>query len=169
MGTKLAPAYANIFMGKLEQTILSSAPFKPSYYKHYIDDILILRPHPIEELNKFIDALNSYHPLIYIWTKLGKNYFLDVNIYKGPNFYYTKQLDVKTHIKPTNRQTFLHAHSYHPPGAGKGVAIGEMKRYLCTNSRAESFLALKRNSGTTFAKEDTPIPSSINIMAMFSS
>ena len=64
MGTKLAPAYANIFMGKLEQTILSSAPFKPSYYKRYIDDILILWPHPIEELNKFIDALNSYHPLI---------------------------------------------------------------------------------------------------------
>lgn len=29
MGTKLAPAYANIFMGKLEQTILSSAPSNP--------------------------------------------------------------------------------------------------------------------------------------------
>ena len=42
MGTKLAPAYANIFMGKLEHTILSSAPLKPSYYRRYIDDVLIL-------------------------------------------------------------------------------------------------------------------------------
>ena len=32
MGTKLAPAYANIFMGKLEESVLSSAPLKPSYY-----------------------------------------------------------------------------------------------------------------------------------------
>ena len=37
MGTKLAPAYANIFMGKLEQTILSHAPYKPLFYKRYID------------------------------------------------------------------------------------------------------------------------------------
>ena len=47
MDTKLAPAYANIFMGKLEQTILEFAALKPSYYKHYIDDILILWPHPL--------------------------------------------------------------------------------------------------------------------------
>ena len=39
MGTKLAPAYANIFMGKLEHNILSHAPLKPSLYKRYIDDI----------------------------------------------------------------------------------------------------------------------------------
>ena len=47
MGTKLAPAYVNIFMGKLEQTILSHAPYKPlstnailttySYYGHTLN------------------------------------------------------------------------------------------------------------------------------------
>ena len=50
MGTKLAPAYANIFMGKLEQAILSHAPYKPLFYKRYIDDILILWPHSELEL-----------------------------------------------------------------------------------------------------------------------
>jgi len=39
MGTKLVPAYANIFMGKLEHTILSHASLKPSFYKRYIDNI----------------------------------------------------------------------------------------------------------------------------------
>ena len=64
MGTKLAPAYANIFMDRLEQTILSSATLKPSYYKRYIDDIFMLWPHSITDLMNFITALNNYHPLI---------------------------------------------------------------------------------------------------------
>ena len=145
MGTKLAPAYANIFMGKLEQTILSSAPLKPSYYKRYIDDILILWPHSIIELNKFITSLNNYHPSIKFTSEVNpiKITFLDVNIYKGPNFELTKKLDVETYIKPTNRQAYVHANSHHPPGTSKGVAIGEMKRFLRTNSRAESFYTLK--------------------------
>ena len=63
MGTRLAPAYANIFMSKLEETILSTTPLKPIYYKRFIDDIFILWPHPIADLNKFIFALNNYHPL----------------------------------------------------------------------------------------------------------
>jgi hypothetical protein len=29
MGTKMAPSYANIFMGKLEKLIIKSAPYKP--------------------------------------------------------------------------------------------------------------------------------------------
>jgi len=97
MGTKLAPAYANIFMGKLEQTILSSPPLKPSYYKRYIDDILILWPHSETELNKFISSLNTFHPSIKFTTEFNnqKITFLDVNIYKGPNFLYTKNLTPK--------------------------------------------------------------------------
>ena len=60
-----------------------------------------------------------------------------MNIFKGSNFLCTKRLDIEIHIKkPTNRQAYVHTHSYHPPGTSKGVAIGEMIR---TNSRVESF------------------------------
>ena len=31
MGTKMAPSYANIFMGKLEKLIIQSAPHKPLF------------------------------------------------------------------------------------------------------------------------------------------
>ena len=61
MGTKLAPAYANIFMGKLEHSILSRATLKPLFYKCYIDDILILWPHSKSELDKFLLDMNSFH------------------------------------------------------------------------------------------------------------
>ena len=96
MGTKLALAYANIFMGKLEQTILSSAPLKPAYYKRYIDDILILWPHSIIELNKFITFLNNYHPSIKFTSEVNPTKTtLDVNIYKGPNCELTKKSMLK--------------------------------------------------------------------------
>ena len=42
MGSKLSPAYANIFMGRLEKDFLSQVAFKPLYYKRYIDDLIIL-------------------------------------------------------------------------------------------------------------------------------
>jgi len=38
-GARVAPCYANIFMGDLEKTMLESANIKPIYYKRFIDDI----------------------------------------------------------------------------------------------------------------------------------
>ena len=145
MGTKLAPAYANIFMGKLEQTILSHAPYKPLFYKRYIDDILILWPHSELELNNILTSMNSFHPSINFTSDFSheKITFLDLKIYKGPNFLISNKLDIETYIKPTNRQAYIHANSYHPPGVSKGVALGEMLRYLRTNSRVETFDAFK--------------------------
>ena len=92
MGTKLAPAYANIFMGKLEQSVLSAAPLKPSYYRRYIDDILILWPHSENDLNTFILSLNNFHPSIKFTSEISndKITFLDVDIFKGPHFTHTK-------------------------------------------------------------------------------
>ena len=145
MGTKLAPAYANLFMGKLEHNILSHSSLKPSFYRRYIDDILILWPHSEADLKTFLSSLNDFHPTIKFTFEYDKSRitFLDLDIYKGPDFLTTKKLDLETHIKPTNRQAYIHAHSYHPPGASKGVALGEMKRYLRTNSRISTFNKFK--------------------------
>ena len=121
------------------------APIKPSFYKRYIDDILILWPHSETDLSKFLSAMNNFHPSIKFTCEFNLNRitFLDLNIYKGPNFLSTKKLDVETHIKPTNRQAYIHAHSHHPPGASKGVAIGELKRYFRTNSQNSTFNKFK--------------------------
>jgi hypothetical protein len=39
LGTKMAPSYANIFMGKLEKLIIQSAPHKPLSWFCFIDDV----------------------------------------------------------------------------------------------------------------------------------
>ena len=45
MGTKMAPAYANLFMGDLEQKLLAQSPLKPLVWWRYIDDIFMIWPH----------------------------------------------------------------------------------------------------------------------------
>ena len=102
MGTKLAPAYANIFMGSLENSILSPAPLRPSYYRRFIDDIFILWPHSEADLKIFLLHMNSFHPSIKFTSEFDTNRitFLDVNVYKGPNFLSTKKLDIEHTSNP---------------------------------------------------------------------
>ena len=42
MGTKMAVAFANIFMAHIETQILSKSVMKPTVWKRYIDDIFSL-------------------------------------------------------------------------------------------------------------------------------
>ena len=42
IGTRMAPAYANIFMHALESQLLGLAPVKPYLWLRYIDDIFML-------------------------------------------------------------------------------------------------------------------------------
>ena len=39
MGTKIAVAFANIFMAKVETDILKQSALKPLVWKRYLDDI----------------------------------------------------------------------------------------------------------------------------------
>ena len=88
MGTKLALAYANTFIGQLEHNILSHTSLKPSFYKRFIDDILILWPPSEADLKTFLLSFNDFHPSIKFTFEYNKNRitFLDLDIYKGPNF-----------------------------------------------------------------------------------
>ena len=42
MGTKVAVAFANIFMARIEKQILSQSCIKPLFLKRYIDDVFSL-------------------------------------------------------------------------------------------------------------------------------
>ena len=54
--------------------------------------------------------------------------FLDVTVYKGDQFQETNILDIKTHIKATNKQLYVHATSYHhPPSIIKAISKRETK------------------------------------------
>ena len=63
MGTKMGPSYANLFVGFIENTFFSNyhGP-KADLYKRYIDDCVGATSSSKEELNLFINAVNSFSP-----------------------------------------------------------------------------------------------------------
>ncbi len=64
MGTRMAPPYANLFMGALEARALDSAQFKPLVWWRYMEDIFLIWTHGQDKLTDFIDNLNNIHPTI---------------------------------------------------------------------------------------------------------
>ena len=64
MGTKMAPSYANLFLGYFEANALENAPFQPHTWLRYIDDIFMIWTEGLDNLKIFIDYLNNIHPTI---------------------------------------------------------------------------------------------------------
>ena len=62
MGTKMAPSYANIFMGRLKRRLLHSVNLKPFSWLRFIDDIDMKWTHGKATLEAFLKTANSYIP-----------------------------------------------------------------------------------------------------------
>ena len=82
MGSPLAPALANIFMGFHEAKWLNEYLNKPKFYLRYVDDILAAFDNEQDSLN-FLIFLNNRHPNIKFTVEKQINHsvtFLDVFI-----------------------------------------------------------------------------------------
>ena len=64
MGMKMAVAFSNIFMNKVETEILSQSHFKALVWKRYIDDIFSLWTTNRDRIEHFIEQANNHHPTI---------------------------------------------------------------------------------------------------------
>ena len=80
MGTKMAPAYANIFMGRLENQLLMSVTLKPFSWLRFIDDIDMKWTHGRDSLEDFLQRANSFHPTINFTAEVSneEHIFLDM-------------------------------------------------------------------------------------------
>ena len=62
VGTKIAVAFANIFMAEIEKQILNESALKPLARKRYIDDIISIWYSSRVVVEKFIEKANKQHP-----------------------------------------------------------------------------------------------------------
>ena len=91
MDTRMAPSYANLFVGNFEQLAIENAPLKPFVWWRYIDDIFIIWTEGEHNLKTFIDYLNSIHPTIKFTHEYSNSSnqslpFLDVHLKVIPEF-----------------------------------------------------------------------------------
>ena len=74
IGTKFAPAYANIFMHVLETRMLGECEFRPWIWWRFLDDVFFIWLHGKERLREFLEFINSYHKSISIYVGLFNKY-----------------------------------------------------------------------------------------------
>ena len=110
MGTKMAPSYANLFMGNFEQKALATATHSPLIWWRYIDDIFLLWTHGEEKLNDFITYLNNLHPTIKFTSSFSYNEipFLDVKV-----MLLNGRLETDLYVTPTDKHQYLLKSSCH--------------------------------------------------------
>ncbi len=130
MGTRLAPSYANIFMGRLEQNILKTLEtkgLKPALYLRYIDDIFIILNQGEEKLLEFINYFNEAHPSIKFTFEYSKEQitFLDTRVKIDET---SKTVFTDLYTKDTDTHNYLHYTSAHPAHCKTGGPFGEFFR-----------------------------------------
>ena len=127
MGSPMAPAYASLFMGKLEEDFFKTVTIKPDVWFRFLDDIFMVWNDTLENLEIFIDKINSFHPSIKFTHTISKTSvpFLDVLVSKD------KSLNITTdvYVKETNHHQYLEYTSSHPKSCKSGIPFSQGKRY----------------------------------------
>ena len=82
-------------------------------WKRFIDDIFLIWTGTKEELELYMKTINTIHNTIkFTYEASDKELtFLDITLYKGDRFLKKNILDIRTHIKETNKQLYVHADS----------------------------------------------------------
>ncbi|XP_026098621.1 uncharacterized protein LOC113069710 [Carassius auratus] len=130
MGACFAPNYANLFLGLWEERYIFSHvnPFKDKilWWGRYIDDVILMFSGSEKELVDFHVYVNSLNENL----KFSLDYdlhtinFLDLRISKDNEGF----LHTSIFRKSTDRNTLLHANSFHPPWLIDNIPFGQIQR-----------------------------------------
>ena len=154
MGTKMAPAYANIYMDAIETSFLSSSPLKPSIYFRYIDGIFLIWPNGNDSLTHFLEHANNIHQNIKFTHECSKSTlpFLNVSVQIAQN-----KISTTLHKKPTDSHGYLHYNSCHQVHIKNSIIYSQFLRYKRICTRNTDFIDHSRELTTYLLHKAYPI------------
>ncbi|MCP3663993.1 MAG: GIY-YIG nuclease family protein, partial [Gammaproteobacteria bacterium] len=156
MGTRVAPAYANIYMHQLESEILKNCPVKPYAYKRYLDDVFLIWTGTEASLSEFVDFYNTFQTAGTIkvtHTCSTDNFvYLDVSGQKLGN----GSLHTLVHHKGISRNSYLHFTSDHPRHLRESIPYSQALRCRKICSTEEAFESEVRSLGDKFVDRGYP-------------
>ena len=137
MGTKMAPSFANLFLGYFEANALKNAPFQPHTWLRYIDDIFMIWTEGLDNLKIFIDYLNNIHPNIKFTSSHSSTNvpFLDVDV----SLTNDGNICTDLYTKPTDKHQHLLFSSCHPLHTKKAIPFSLALRLRRICSTDETF------------------------------
>ena len=126
MGSRLGPNYACLFVGYVEERMLSSyTGIKPDLYKRYMDDVAGAASCSEENLRQFLEFASSFHPnLEYTWSvSTAKLPFLDICMKPQAN-----RIATSIHYKATDSHSYLNFSSSHPYSCKSSIPYSQFLR-----------------------------------------
>ena len=153
IGTKFTHPYACIYMDEVEQKFLETQDKKPLIWLRYIDDIFFIWTHGEQQLETFLNDLNSFSPNLNFTSEKNKNSmpFLDLNV-KLVN----GKLETDLHIKSADRHQYLHYMSSHPEHTKRSIVYSQTLRINRLCSLETDFNAHKLSMKEWFIKRGYP-------------
>ena len=135
IGTRMAPAYANLFMHDLESRLLDLAPVKPYFWLRYSDDIFMIWTAGEQLLLEFLQWINRLHDTIkftWDWSKRNINY-LDVQVINNNGV-----IETDLYTQPTDKHQYLFNTSCLPKGVKQSTPYAQALRLrrICSTSAA---------------------------------
>lgn len=125
IGTKFAPAYANIFMGFLEIEMIGRCEYRPWIWWRFLDDVFMVWLHGGDKLDVFLSNLNSFHEQIKFTWEISASAlpYLDVMVSIEDGMFVSN-----IYRKPTDTQQYLNMKSCHPPHVKKSIPYSQALR-----------------------------------------
>ena len=122
-----APPYANLFMGRHEETIREAFIWAIPFWKRFIDDIFLIFLGTTEQLQSMKDFMNNLHPTIKFTFEHSTHEisFLDMKILIGTD----RKLSTTLYRKPTDCAALLHFHSNHSLKCKESIVFSQALRY----------------------------------------
>ena len=155
MRTRMAPPYANLFMGVLEDVFRGTIPELNQFWKRFIADIFFIFVGSEQRLKDICKQMNSSHPTIKFTFEYSHEriVFLDIMVYVDSHL----RLQATIFRKPTHRICLLHFSSHHPLHVKRSIIYTQALRY-CTIISEDQNLQIELHVLTrTLLSRDYPL------------
>ena len=136
MGTRAAPNFANVYMGRFEQEFVYESEWSKFLLDcvRFIDDIFLVWIGNKETPMNFIKCLNAAVPSIKFTHEISRTEvnFLDTTVRKNEE----GAVSIDVYQKPTDTHPYLHWTSAHPPHLKHSIPYsqGLRLRRICSSS-----------------------------------
>ena len=153
MGTRMAPSYANLFMGKFEREFLRTQTALPLVWWRFIDDVFAIWTHGEQQLQTFLGELNHHHTSIKFtanWSTEEVS-FLDTRVYLKDG-----RVETDLYTKPTDKHQYLHTKSCHPRHCKTAIPFSQALRLRRICSEQDNLVTRARELKQHLMKRGYP-------------
>jgi hypothetical protein len=154
IGTMVAPSFGNRFLNYFEIQHVYTYKKQPLVWLRYIDDVFLIWVHSLEELNEFVDHLNSRLPTIRFSKEISDKEvpFLDSLVKKEGT-----KLHTDLYSKPTDSFDYLLYNSSHPQTCKDSIPYSQFLRVRRVCTKLIDFDVHVTNMSRHFLRRGYPI------------